>query len=91
MRFQVTTGKPEKQRCKVAVVPVFASGKLGSVGKAIDALAAKSISAVIKAGDISGKAGEILLKRLPLVRTNLQIDEIVEFCSPPASRSDIAD
>jgi leucyl aminopeptidase len=61
MRFQVTTGKPEKQRCKVAVVPVFASGKLGSVGKAIDALAAKAISAVIKAGDISGKAGEVLL------------------------------
>lgn len=61
MRFQVTTGKPGKQRCKVAVVPVFASGKLGSVGKAIDALAAKAISAVIKAGDISGKVGETLL------------------------------
>ena len=57
MRFQVTTGKPEKQRCNVAVVPVFASGKLGSVGKAIDELTGQALSKVIKGGDISGKTG----------------------------------
>ncbi len=61
MRFQVTTGKPEKLSCKVAVVPVFAQGKLGATGKAIDSLADKAISQVIKAGDISGKSGETML------------------------------
>ena len=61
MRFQIKTGKPEKQRCKVAVVPVFDSGVLGAVGKSIDKLSGKSISAVLKAGDISGKHGEMLL------------------------------
>ncbi len=61
MRFQVKTGKPEKQSCKVAVVPVFESGTLGSTGKAIDKLCGKAISGVIKAGDISGKSGEMLL------------------------------
>jgi len=61
MRFQVTTGKPGKQRCNVAVVPVFAEGKLGITGKAIDALTGKILSKVIKGGDISGKTGELLL------------------------------
>jgi leucyl aminopeptidase len=61
MRFQVKTGKPEKQRSKVAVVPVFESGILGTTAKAIDKLCGKAISSLIKAGDITGKSGEMLL------------------------------
>jgi len=65
MRFQVKTGKPEKQSCKLAVVPVFESktpaGALGTIGKAIDKHSDKAISAVLKAGDIAGKKGEFLL------------------------------
>jgi len=61
MRFQVKTGKPEGQRCKVAVVPVFASGELSKTGKTIDRLSGKAISRILKDGDISGKPGEQLL------------------------------
>jgi len=65
MRFQVKTGKPENQRCKLAVVPVFESatpaGNLGATGKAFDKASGKTISSAIKAGDISGKTGEQLL------------------------------
>ena len=61
MRFQVKTGKPETLRCKIAVVPVYADGVLGTTGKSIDKAGGKIISAVIKAGDISGKQGEMLL------------------------------
>ncbi len=63
MEFSIKTGNPEKQRSDCLVVGVFEGKKLTSAAQALDDAGAKSITAALKAGDITGKLGGTLMLR----------------------------
>ena len=61
MEFSIKIGNPEKQKSDCLVVGVFEGKKLSEAAKSIDAASNNAISAVLKTGDLEGKAGSSLL------------------------------
>ncbi len=61
MRFEVTTSSAQQVKTDLAIVAVFADGQPGTAARALDKAGNGIISAAIDGGDISGKAGELLL------------------------------
>ncbi len=61
MKFTIQSGAAEKQRCECAVVGVFEGGQLSAAAQGLDRASKGFISALLKRGDFSAKAGETLL------------------------------
>src|SRR3989338_10159509 len=61
MEFSVKSGTPEKQRSGCIVVGVFESRKPSSVAHQIDEVSGGAIGAILRRGDLEGKAGQTLL------------------------------
>ena len=61
MEFIVKSGTPEKQRTGCIVVGVFESRKLSAVAHQIDEVSGGAIGAILRRGDLEGKAGQTLL------------------------------
>jgi leucyl aminopeptidase len=61
MEFIVKSGTPEKQRTGCIVVGVFESRKLSAVAHQIDEVSGGTIGAILRRGDLEGKAGQTLL------------------------------
>ncbi len=66
MEFSVKSGTPEKQRSGCLVVGVFETRKLSSVAEQIDEVSGGALSAILRRGDLEGKASQtLLLHNLP--------------------------
>ncbi len=61
MEFNVKSGSPEKQRSACLVLPVFEDQVLSSAARSIDKATGRTISTLLKRGDISGKCGKLLM------------------------------
>lgn len=61
MEFSIKSGKPEKQRNDCVIVAVYESKKLSAAASVLDQVSGGQITAVLKHGDIDGKAGSTLL------------------------------
>ncbi|PKO54093.1 MAG: leucyl aminopeptidase [Betaproteobacteria bacterium HGW-Betaproteobacteria-2] len=61
MEFSIKSGNPEKQRSDCLIVGVYESRKLSSSAEALDAASGGFLTAVLKRGDLDGKAGSTLL------------------------------
>ncbi len=61
MEFSIKNGNPEKQRHDCVIVGVFEGRKLSEAAKSLDDASNKSVSAVLKSGDLDGKLGATLL------------------------------
>ncbi|MHB1141333.1 MAG: leucyl aminopeptidase [Sulfuricaulis sp.] len=61
MEFIVKSGTPEKQRTGCIVVGVFEARKLSAVAHQIDEVSGGAIGAILRRGDLEGKAGQTLL------------------------------
>ena len=61
MEFSIKSGGPERVRAGCIVVGVFESRKLSAAGAALDRAARGRLSALVKRGDITGKAGSSLM------------------------------
>lgn len=61
MEFSIKSGNPEKQRSDCLIVGVYESHKLSSPAEALDIASGGYLSAVLKRGDLDGKAGSTLL------------------------------
>ncbi len=61
MEFSIKNGNPEKQHHDCVIVGVFEGRKLSEAAKSLDDASNKSISAVLKSGDLDGKLGATLL------------------------------
>lgn len=61
MEFSIKNGNPEKQRSDCVIVGVFEGKKLTEAAKNLDAASDKSISAILKNGDMEGKANTTLV------------------------------
>lgn len=68
MEFSIKNGNPEKQRNDCLIVGVFENKKLSASAELLDAISGNAISAVVKAGDMSGDlATTLLMHQLPNV------------------------
>ena len=63
MEFSIKSAAPEKLRTDCLLVGVYEGKKLTDLAKAVDAASDKALSAVLKSGDMEGKAGSTLLLR----------------------------
>ena len=61
MEFSIKSGAPERSRCGCIIVGVFESRKLTVAGAALDRATRGYLSAILKRGDMEGKAGRTLL------------------------------
>ncbi|WP_087018822.1 leucyl aminopeptidase [Thaumasiovibrio subtropicus] len=61
MEFSVKSGSPEKQRSACIVVGVFEPRRLSPVAEQLDKISDGYISALLRRGDLEGKAGQMLL------------------------------
>ena len=61
MEFSIKSGSPEKQRSACIVVGVFEARKLTLAAEILDKSADGYISAIVRRGDMEGKAGSTLL------------------------------
>ncbi len=61
MEFSIKSGSPERVRAGCIVVGVFEPRKLTAAGAALDRASRGHLSAVLKRGDMEGKAGTTLL------------------------------
>ncbi len=61
MEFSIKSGGPERVRTGCIVVGVFESRKLSGAGAALDRAARGHLSAILKCGDMIGKAGSTLM------------------------------
>ena len=61
MEFSVKSGSPEKQRSACIVVGVFEPRRLSSVAEQLDRISDGYLSALLRRGDLEGKAGQMLL------------------------------
>jgi len=61
MEFSVKSGSPEKQRSACIVVGVFEPRRLSPVAEQLDQISEGYISALLRRGDLEGKAGQMLL------------------------------
>jgi len=68
MEFSIKNGNPEKQHHDCLIIGVFDNKKLTASATALDAVSGEAISAVVKAGDMSGElATTLLMHQLPNV------------------------
>ncbi|MEA1888536.1 MAG: leucyl aminopeptidase [Pseudomonadota bacterium] len=85
MEFNVKSGSPEKQRTACLVLPVFEDQVLSAAARSIDKATGRTISSLLKRGDISGKCGKTLM--LPQV-SGIPADRILLVaCGKPAEFS----
>ncbi|MBI2993943.1 MAG: leucyl aminopeptidase [Gammaproteobacteria bacterium] len=61
MEFSIKSGNPEKQRSACVIVGVLEPRKLTPMAKAIDGSSRKTLSKVMRRGDINGKTGDALI------------------------------
>lgn len=61
MEFSVKSGSPEKQRSACIVVGVFEPRRLSPVAEQLDKISDGYLSALLRRGDLEGKAGQVLL------------------------------
>ena len=61
MEFSIKHGSPERTRADCIVVGVFEPRKLSSAGAALDRAAQGHLSAILKSGDMDGRAGTTLM------------------------------
>ena len=61
MEFSVKSGSPEKQRSACIVVGVFEPRRLSPVAEQLDKISDGYLSALLRRGDLEGKAGQMLL------------------------------
>jgi leucyl aminopeptidase len=61
MEFSIKSSNPEKQRSDCLIVGVYESRKLSASAEALDVASGGFLTAVLKRGDLDGKAGSILL------------------------------
>jgi leucyl aminopeptidase len=61
VEFSIKNGNPEKQLHDCVIVGVFEGRKLSEAAKSLDDASNKSVSAVLKSGDLDGKLGATLL------------------------------
>lgn len=61
MKFSIKSGNPAKQRSACIVVGVFEECKLTKAAEAMDKIANGYITAILRAGDMEGKAGSTLV------------------------------
>ncbi|MCB5188367.1 leucyl aminopeptidase [Methylobacillus caricis] len=61
MEFSIKSGNPEKQRKDCVVVGIFESRKLSEAAASLDRISDGYVSAILRSGDIDGKAGSTLL------------------------------
>ncbi len=61
MQFLVRSGAPEKSRSGCLVVAVYENRRLSPAAKALDQAAGGAITAVLRRGDLSGRAGQSLM------------------------------
>jgi leucyl aminopeptidase len=61
MEFSVKSGNPEKQRSGCVVIGVFEARKLSAAGKTLDKASGGFLTALLRRGDIEGRAGQTLL------------------------------
>ncbi|HLX23311.1 MAG TPA: leucyl aminopeptidase [Usitatibacter sp.] len=68
MEFNIKSGTPEKQKSGCVVVGIYDGRKLSASAQSIDAASRKSLSNILKNGDLEGKLGTtLLLQKLPHV------------------------
>ena len=68
MEFSIKSGGPERVRAGCIVVGVFESRKLSAAGAALDRAARGHLSALVKRGDLTGKAGaSLMLHKVPRI------------------------
>ncbi len=68
MEFNIKSGTPEKQKSGCVVVGIYDGRKLSASAQSIDAASRKSLTNVLKNGDLEGKLGTtLLLQKLPHV------------------------
>ena len=65
MRFSAQSGSPEQQHTGCIVVGVFEDQSLAPAAEALDRSAGGALAAVVGAGDIKGKPGQILTLHRP--------------------------
>ena len=65
MEYTVKSGDPEKQRSACVVIGLYEGRKLSASGKRLDEAAQGALSALLRRGDIDGKAGQTLLLQNP--------------------------
>jgi len=61
VEFSIKSRSPEKLKTACAVVGVYEQRKLGAAAKALDLAADGAIAAILKRGDLDGKAGSCLM------------------------------
>ena len=74
MEFSVKSGNPEKQRSACVVVGVFETRRLSTAANQLDKASDGYLSALVRRGDMEGKAGQTLL--LPGI-PNLLCDRVL--------------
>ncbi len=62
-KFSIKTGSPEKLKSACIVAGVFDGGKLSATARTLDRASSGRIAAVLKSGDMDGRAGSTLLLR----------------------------
>jgi leucyl aminopeptidase len=65
MEYTVKSGDPEKQRSACVVVGVYEGRKLSPGARRLDEAAQGGLSAILRRGDLEGKAGQTLLLHNP--------------------------
>jgi len=65
MEYTVKSGDPEKQRSACVVIGLFEGRKLSASGRRLDEAAQGGLTALLRRGDIEGKAGQALLLHNP--------------------------
>ncbi len=66
MEFSIKQGSPDTLKCGCVVAGVFANGKLSKAAQILDKAGNKAISALVKAGDITGKcASTLVMHKVP--------------------------
>ncbi|MFN2309425.1 MAG: M17 family peptidase N-terminal domain-containing protein, partial [Gammaproteobacteria bacterium] len=61
MEFSVKSGNPEKQRSDCLVIGVYEARRLSEAGKAVDEASGGFLTALLRRGDLEGRAGQTLL------------------------------
>ncbi|MFM2477623.1 leucyl aminopeptidase [Celerinatantimonas sp. MCCC 1A17872] len=61
MEFSVKSGSPEKQRSACIVAGVYEPRRLSPIAEQLDKISDGYISALLRRGDLEGKAGQVLL------------------------------
>ena len=61
MEFSINIGSPERARAGCIVIGVFEPRKLSAAGTALDRAAHGHLSAILKSGDMDGRAGTTLM------------------------------